>query len=163
MRHKYIQDPVSISNKMSCCKISQSLKAGRFVFEMYNCSGNWQAHQQQYCGCVYQILKRCDNLIYQSCSFETYRYSDVIMSTMASQIISLKIVYSTVYSGADQRKYQSSLSLAFVGGIHRCSVNSPHKGPVTWKMFPFDDVIMDKTFYRILKQGPGKHILSSRV
>ena len=47
-----------------------------------------------------------------------------------------------VYSGADQRKYQSSSSLAFVRGIHRGAVNSPHKWPVTWKMFPFGDVIM---------------------
>ena len=60
------------------------------------------------------------------------------MSAMASQITSLTIVYSTVYSGADQR----SASLAFVRGIHRSPVNSPHKGPVTRKMFPFDDVIM---------------------
>ena len=44
--------------------------------------------------------------------------------------------------GADQRKHQSSASLAFVRGIHRRPVNSPHKGPVTRKMFPFDDVIM---------------------
>ena len=64
------------------------------------------------------------------------------MVAMASQITSLKIVYSTVYSGADQRRYQSSTSLAFVRGIHLWSVNSPHKGPVTRKMFPFDDVIM---------------------
>ena len=53
-------------------------------------------------------------------------YSDVIMGAMASQITSLTIVYSTVYSGADQRKHQ----------------NSPHKGPVTRKMFLFDDGIV---------------------
>ena len=53
-----------------------------------------------------------------------------------------QIVYSTVYSGTDQRKHQSSASLAFVRGIHRWPVNSPHKWPVTRKMFPFDDVIM---------------------
>ena len=70
-------------------------------------------------------------------------YNDVIMSTIASQITSLTIVYSTVYSGADQRKHQSSASLAFVRGIHRGPVNSPHKGPVTRKMFPFDDVIVN--------------------
>ena len=64
------------------------------------------------------------------------------MSLMASQITSLTIVYSTVYSGADQRKHHSSESLAFVRGIHRGPVNSPHKWPVTRKMFPFDDVIM---------------------
>ena len=68
--------------------------------------------------------------------------SDVIMGAMASQITSLTISYSTVYSGADQRKHQSSASLAFVRGIHRLPVNSPHKWPVAQKMFPFDDVIM---------------------
>ena len=64
------------------------------------------------------------------------------MGVMASQITSLMIVYSTVYFGADHRKHQSSPSLACVTGIHRSPVNSPHKGPVTRKMFPFDDVIM---------------------
>ena len=64
------------------------------------------------------------------------------MGAMVSEITSLTIVYSTVYSGADQRKHQSSASLAFVRGIHRPPVNSPHKGPVTRKVFPFDDVIM---------------------
>ena len=65
------------------------------------------------------------------------------MGTMASQITSITIVYSIVYSGADQRKHQSSASFAFVWGIHRGPVNSPHKWPVTRKMFPFDDVIMN--------------------
>ena len=69
-------------------------------------------------------------------------YNDVIMSAMASQITSLKIAYSTVCSGADQRKHQSSPSLASVRGIHRSPVNFPHKRPVTRRMFPFDDVIM---------------------
>ena len=57
-------------------------------------------------------------------------------------ITSLTIVYSTVYSGADQRKHQSSASLAFVRGTHQWPAGSPHKGPVTRKMFPFDDVFM---------------------
>ena len=73
-----------------------------------------------------------------------YHYNGVIMSAIAAQITSLTIVYSRVYSGVDQRKYQSSASLAFVRGIYRWPVNSPHKGPVTRKIFPFDDVIMDK-------------------
>ena len=64
------------------------------------------------------------------------------MGLIASQITSLTIVYSIIYSDADQRKHQSSASLAFVRGIHRGPVNSPHKWPVTRKMFPFDDVIM---------------------
>ena len=64
------------------------------------------------------------------------------MTTMASHVTSLTVVYSTVYPLADQRKHQSSASLAFVWGIRRGPVNSPHKWPVTRKMFPFDDVIM---------------------
>ena len=51
--------------------------------------------------------------------FPNHDYNDVIMDSMASQITSLTIVYSAVYSGADQRKHQSSTSLAFVRGIHR--------------------------------------------
>ena len=69
-------------------------------------------------------------------------YSDVIMNTIESLITSLTIVYSTVYSDADQRKHQRSASLAFVRGIHRRPVNSPHKWPVTRKIISFDDVII---------------------
>ena len=75
------------------------------------------------------------------CLFWIY-YDDAIMGKMAPQITSLTIVYSTVYSDADQRKHQSSVSLAFVRGIHRGPVNSPHKWPATRKMSLFDDVIM---------------------
>ena len=70
---------------------------------------------------------------------DSFQYSihcdDVIMGAKASQITSLTIVYSTVYSDADQRKHQSSASLAFVRGIHQGLVNSPHKWPVTRKIF----------------------------
>ena len=65
------------------------------------------------------------------------------MGAIAPQITSLKIVFSTVYSDADQRKHQSSASLAFVRGIHRGPANSPRKWPVTRKMLPFADVIME--------------------
>ena len=76
---------------------------------------------------------------------------------MVSQFTSLAIVSSTVCSGADQRTHQSSASLAFVREIHRSPVNSPHKRPVTRKMFAFDDVIMygrkipslPKTYHKI--------------
>ena len=74
------------------------------------------------------------------------------MGAMASQATSLTIVYLTVYSGTEQRKHQSSASLAFVRGIHRWP---PHKGPVTQKMFPFDDVIM--TLPMVVNTSP-KHI-----
>ena len=73
----------------------------------------------------------------------TWHYDEVIMGVMASQITSLAIVYPTIYSDTDQRKHQSSASLAFAWGIHRGPVNSPHKWSVTRKMFPFHDVIMD--------------------
>ena len=61
------------------------------------------------------------------------------MGAIAPQIT---IVYSSVYSDADQRKHESFAPLAFVRGIHRSPVNSRHKGLVTRKMFPVDDVIM---------------------
>ena len=88
-------------------------------------------------------------LNYSSCSSNidhisfAAHYDDVIMTMLASQITSLTVVYSIVYSGVNQRKHQSSASLAFVREIHRGPVNFPHKWPVTRKMFPFDDVIMD--------------------
>ena len=71
------------------------------------------------------------------------------MSAIASQITSLTIVYSNVYSGEDQRKHQNSPSLAFVRGIRR----GIHEWPVTRKMFPFDDVIMMKSKQEILLDG----------
>ena len=58
-------------------------------------------------------------------------YSDVIMSGMASQITST--ICSTLCSGTDQRKHQSSVALAFVRGIHRWPVDCPRKGQ--WCVF----------------------------
>ena len=82
------------------------------------------------------------------------------MGSITSQITSLTIVYSIVYSNADQRKHQSSASLAFVRGIQRGPVNSPHKWPVTRKMFPFVDVIM--VSQHLLKMDTKIHKISSR-
>ena len=82
---------------------------------------------------------------------KAWHYSDAIMGAMASQNTSLTSVYWTVYSGAHQRKYQSPASLAFVRGIHRWPVNSPHKWPVTRKMFPSDDVIMGRKDWQHIK------------
>ena len=69
-------------------------------------------------------------------------YGDVIIRANVYQITGVSMVFSTICSGADQRKHQSCASLAFVKGSHRWPVNSLHRGPVTQKMFPFDDVIM---------------------
>ena len=83
-----------------------------------------------------------DNAMHNTINVYHYHYSDVIMGAMTPQITSHTIVYSTVYPGADKRKYQSSASLAFVRGIHRWPVNSPHKRPVTREIVPFDHAIM---------------------
>ena len=66
-------------------------------------------------------------------------YNDVIMGAMASKSPASRLFTRQFI---DQRKHQSSAPLAFVRGIHRGPVNSPYKGPVTRKMFPFADVIM---------------------
>ena len=81
------------------------------------------------------------------------------MGAMASQITSLKVIYSIVYSGTDQKKLLKLSLLAFVRGIHRSPVNSPHKEPVTRNMFLFDDVIM--VYMRMISEvvimGPFWH------
>ena len=72
-------------------------------------------------------------------------YGDVIMGAIASQITSLTIVYPTVYSDTDQRKHQSSASLAFVrGNFTGDRWIFPAQRPVTRRMFPLDDVIMEQ-------------------
>ena len=100
-------------------------------------------------GCLCNVISQI-NVFPLKCLKLCFLYPDVIMSAIASQITGVAIVYSTFCSGADQRKHPSSASLAFVRGIHRWPVNSARKGPVTRKMFPFDDVIMspkEVTFY----------------
>ena len=87
-------------------------------------------------------------------------YSDIIMSMMVSQVTSSTNVYSTVYSGTDQRKRQSSMSLALVRGIHQSPVNSPHKGPVMWKMFPLVDIIMRDYFVYVCISRKYLHVIS---
>ena len=115
-------------------------------------SGNcWFTHHLD-CLVIFEIVHHCLNRF----SYQQNHYSDVMMSAIASQITCLTIVYLTVYSGAAQRKHQSSASLAFVRGIHRWPVNSPHKGPVTRKMLPFDDVILMLSFCRL-------HVLSGKI
>ena len=102
------------------------------------------------CKCVMFLIKiqlcllrlREQNMI--SVSFAPNgHHSNVIKSTMASQITSPTIVYSTVCSFTDQSKHQSSASLVLVRGINRWPDNFTHKGPITQRMFPFDGVIRD--------------------
>ena len=100
----------------------------------------------------YIVAPGCDYLYMHfswklPCQKPLTHYNAVIMNTVSSQITSLTIVYPNFYSGADQRKHQNSASLAFVRGNYQEPVNSPHKVPVTWKMFPLDDVIMQCFFF----------------
>ena len=73
------------------------------------------------------------------------------MTTMASQITSLTVVYSTVYSDADQRNHQSSASLAFVWGIHRDRWIPRTKGQLRGKCFH----LMTSSWYALT--GPPPH------
>ena len=100
----------------------------------------WFLHR--YCILKNWVLFSKCKLFFQCCN-QRWHYDDVIMTMLASQITSLMVVYSIVYLGVNQRKHQSSASLAFVREIHRGPVNFPHKWPVTRKMFPLDDVIME--------------------
>ena len=69
-------------------------------------------------------------------------YGDAIMSAKASQITSISTVCSAVCSCTHQRKHQGSASLT----CDRWPMDSPHKGPVTRKIFLLDDVIMMTIF-----------------
>ena len=128
------------------CRYQIALKLCRYIFLSHiipplpTDNGNWK-HSPQMIRCCLSHKVNC------SCWWHgSAHYNDAMMGTIASQITSCTIVYSTVYSDADQRKHQSSASLAFVRGLHPGPVNSPHKWPVTLKMFPFDDVIMKNVY-----------------
>ena len=121
-------------------KLSQPVYTWRLGHQVTSIPDNGKNHRlRPFFG--HQKAKNCQRGQI-STNFWRLHYGDVIMGAIASQITSLTIVYSTVYSDADQIKHQSSASLAFLWGIHGGPVNSPHKWPVTRKMFPFDDVIM---------------------
>ena len=116
-------------------------------------TSSWFFISQLWCGynCSKPVfVKKTGVVTFLSISFlvisnlETSHYSDVIMSTMASQITSVFTVCSVFCSGADQRKHQNSASLAYVGGIHRGPMNPPHKGPVTQQIFSYDYVPGDR-------------------
>ena len=114
-------------------------------------------HEFQLCTITFVMsvkwLTKCNMTIFEvlldSFLLPNDHYDGVRMGTVASQITSRTIVYSIVYSDADQRKHQSSAALAFVREIHRGPVNSPHKWPVSRKMFPFDDVIMSFVHHKV--------------
>ena len=99
------------------------------VSKMQSCGWRFSVRHHTYCIHIDRVIFCLGHKL------ATFYYNDVIMGAMVSQITSLMIVYLTVYSDPDQRKHQSSASLAFVWGIHRWPVNSPHKWPITRKCF----------------------------
>ena len=111
------------------------------TFRRFDRKGRWKYHRLLFFKSICVLLENVDRFIHGWGLLSHFHWFR-IMGAIASQITCLTIVYSTVYSDADQRKHQSSASLAFVWGIHRGPVKSPHKWPVTRKMLPFDDVIM---------------------
>ena len=131
--------------------IIESVRASAHGCHFRNISTNVSCVKEPCCNrairilaCMFPSMATSWSALYETQRRNHPHDSDVIMGAMASQITSLTIVYSTVYSCADKGKHQSSESPAFVRGIHRSPVSSQHKWPVTRKMFPFDDVIMHK-------------------
>ena len=116
--------------------------AWNYQFTNFNGSRVMRSHGSQR-----NLEKIIDGLV-QDCSISIVSALEILQSFgdtkvySLSQITSLTIVYWIVYSGTDDRKHQRSASLAFVRGIHWWPVNTPHKWPVTRKMFSLDDVIM---------------------
>ena len=105
-----------------------SIPCGVTVLQISFWLRNWKyCHGLPKLGLIHSAEDRC--LIQQKwhANIILLHHSDVIMSAMAFQITGVFIVCSTVCSGVDQRKYQSPASLAFIGGIHRWPVDSPHK------------------------------------
>ena len=89
---------------------------------LYSQTGSWW--------CIYMVI----------IGLAVINCSDVIIGTVTSQISGVSIACSTVCSGVGQRKHQSSASRTFVRGVLWSPVDVPHKGPVTRKMLPFNDV-----------------------
>ena len=96
-------------------------------------------------------------------SLSIIHYTDVIMTTMASQITSLTVVYSTVYSDADQRTYQSSASLAFGWGIHRDRWIPRTKGQLRGKCFHLMTSSWLSDYRCILRPMPSPMYCGERV
>ena len=137
--HTQGKDDVIATLAVLLSLLDGEISAGKFAITVFNVSSVGSYLEDVFC---YERKVQPGHVPWHFCQLRKRHYGDVMMGAIASQITSLTIVHSTVYSDADQRKHESSASLAFVWGIHRGPVNSPHKWPVTRKMFPFNDVIM---------------------
>ena len=88
-----------------------------------------------------QPQRQMGHNLYIASKFDVSHYSDVLMRAMAHQITCVSIVCSTVCSGADKKKSNHRV-IGLCEENHWSPVDSPHKGPVTRKMFLFGDIIM---------------------
>ena len=102
---------------------------------LWLCTDCYQSQKDFSSGGIALLLSNPNHTPSPACLTTWPHYNDVIMGAIASQITSLTIVFSAVYSDADPRQHQSSASLAFVRGIHRGPVNSPHKWHLRGKCF----------------------------
>ena len=118
--------------------IARSLRRSRFRSEVFGPHGSlpWsKAEQTQAAYTLPRIKGDVSGGEDRKKFAEPFHYIDVIMTTIASQITSLTVVFSTVYSDVDQRKHQSSASLAFVWGSHRDRWIPRTKGQLHGKCF----------------------------
>ena len=143
--HHEINITLSPYQECEICVPLISFKANGTMKTIHTTAGN-----------IYDFVRTCQ----RTHLYPAPHGSDVIMSVMASQITGVSIVHSIVCWGADQRNLQSSTSKVFVRGLHQSPVNPPHRGPVTRKMFPFDDVIMELTESAINDDRPYALICS---
>ena len=129
-----LSSPVIAQHKYcrTCFSCRYYVESFPIIVELNHVSKNQNDHLWLALDVYWTISK---NVVSGVIAARAIHYSDVIMYVIASQITGVSIVCSTVCSGTYQRNHQSSASLAFVRGIHRWPVDSPHKGPVTWTCF----------------------------
>ena len=136
--------PAAIRNTLTCadwaCLEHSHLANIRLDIRLSDRVIPWQFFLCDETGSVFQHVMTCEymwglNKYFCPICHAFKHYIDVIMTTVASQITSVMVVYSIVYSGADQRKHQSSVSLAFVRGIHRSRGIPRTKSQWRWKWF----------------------------
>ena len=165
------------SPRCSHCLLGQT---SRYLYQISLCNCKWilinQRAGNSQCGIAMDAFRRFDTIKTRknSCipvqitpgnhtyycryvpkiwSVYDWHYDDVIMTTIASQITSLTVVYSIVYSDADERKHQSSTSLAFVWGIHRDRWIPRTKGQLRGKCFHLMSSSWTDMFYRPAFEG----------
>ena len=141
----------NVGQLLNCIKLSGNLM-------MVNLFGNHIEGLAQYCGnstmlavelpqsCAKALIWISSDIFHQLiCREESCHHNGVIMGAIESQIISLTIAYSIIFFRRRSKKTSKLRVTGLCAGNSPGTVNSPHKWPVTRKMFPFDDVIVSQT------------------